>query len=86
MTKTEDNKPKRGRPRIYSDAERSARAKEAVKRTKKKHNHTTIAIRGEDLDKFKELREAESEKLGFSINNQQFFKLLFRNWEENNKR
>ncbi|MAH29939.1 MAG: hypothetical protein CL959_04600 [Euryarchaeota archaeon] len=83
--KTEDNKPKRGRPRLYSDEERIERARESVKRSNRKHNHTTIAIRGEDIDKFRKLREAESKKLGFDLSNQQFFKLLFRNWEENNK-
>ena len=83
--KTEDNKPKRGRPRLYSDEERIERARESAKRSNRKHNHTTIAIRGEDIDKFRKLREAESKKLGFDLSNQQFFKLLFRNWEENNK-
>tara|TARA_B100000131_G_C17935453_1_gene540108 strand:- start:250 stop:507 length:258 start_codon:yes stop_codon:yes gene_type:complete len=83
--KTEDNKPKRGRPRLYSDEERIERARESVKRSNRKHNHTTIAIRGEDIDKFRKLREAKSKKLGFDLSNQQFFKLLFKSWEENQK-
>ena len=82
---TEDNKPKLGRPRVYTDAERTARAKASAKRSAKKHGTTTIAMRGEDLNKFKELKEAKSKKLGFSLTNQQIFKLLFKSWEENQK-
>ena len=83
--KTEDNKPKRGRPRLYSDEERIERQKASAKSSVKKHGITTISMRGDDLDKFRELRDAKSKKLGCDLSNQQFFKLLFRNWEENNK-
>ena len=79
------DKPKLGRPRVYTDEERTARAKASAKRSAKKHDTTTIAMRGEDLNKFKELKEAKSKKLGFSLTNQQFFKLLFKSWEENKK-
>ena len=82
---TEDNKPKLGRPRVYTDAERTARAKASAKKSAKKHGTTTIAMRGEDLDRLRELKEVESAKLGFSLTNQQFFKLLFKSWEENHK-
>ena len=82
---TEDNKPKLGRPRVYTDAARTARAKASAKRSAKKHGTTTIAMRGEDLSRFHELKEAENKKLGFDLTNQQFFKLLFKSWEENQK-
>lgn len=78
-------KPKIGRPRVYTDAERTARAVTSAKRTKAKYRNSTVSIRGEDLEKLTALKGAESERLGFSLTNQQFFKLLFKNWEENHK-
>tara|TARA_B100000287_G_scaffold218044_1_gene205633 strand:+ start:1122 stop:1379 length:258 start_codon:yes stop_codon:yes gene_type:complete len=83
--KTEDNKPKRGRPRLYSDEERIERQRASAKNSAKKHGITTISMRGDDLDKFRELKDAKSKKLGFDLSNQQFFKLLFKSWEENQK-
>jgi hypothetical protein len=79
------DKPKLGRPRVYTDAERTARAVTHAKRTKEKYRNTTISIRGEDLERLNALKEAESAQYGFSLTNQQFFKLLFKNWEENHK-
>jgi hypothetical protein len=81
-----ETKPRMGRPRVYTDAERTARAVTHAKRTKKKYRNTTISIRGEDLERLNALKEAESERLGFSLTHQQFYKLLFKNWEENHKK
>lgn len=83
---TETKKPdtpkrKRGRPRIYTDAQRIERAKES----KQKCNTTTIAMRRSALNTLQTFKEAEGKRLGIPLSNHQFFLLLFRNWEENHK-
>jgi hypothetical protein len=76
----------RGRPRIYSDSERSERQRASSKRTKEKYNPKYITIRAGAHEEFLSVKNAESTRLGFPLQNAQFFLLLLKNWKETHKK
>tara|TARA_R110002020_G_scaffold210083_2_gene416056 strand:+ start:991 stop:1236 length:246 start_codon:yes stop_codon:yes gene_type:complete len=71
-----EDKPKRGRPRLYTDEQRKERAKERQK------NNKNVTIQGGLVAQFRALKSAASEELGINLNNQQFMQLALTHWKE----